>query len=483
MAKISFYDIASVLVEHNGLTQSKANDFVKTMFDIIQERLRIDQQVKVKGLGTFKIIAVEDRESINVNTGERILIEGHSKITFTPDTAMKELINRPFSQFETVIINEGVKLKKRSAVAQENKDVIDTTEEDELNVFLDTIAEPVGAVLDEYVLDGEEFMFVGEDEILVEEKKSAKIEVEANVSEDTIINEETLTDKEVAVPVVQEVETAVLEEEPLVIEDLPVTETTPEEETVVVSEPVEETIIAPDPVEEITTASEPIVEVSEPAVEEQKETEFEQEETEFETAEETEDDEEAPSRMKSVLLHILYTIVIAGLSAYAGYWYGVNYASKSADVNDVAKNIAEPKAVKSAKKIAPVDTIKKDTLKKSVTTNNATVTDKQPIQAAQPLTGAQSVRTDSAAFDHKKYAAMDVRVRTGAYLIVGEDRTVTARKGETLLKLSKRVLGEGMECYVEVFNGISAKTELQEGQKIKIPKLQLKKKKTNTPQP
>ena len=107
MSKLNIYDLCSVLVAKNGLDDKESHRFIKAMFDIIQEGLDEDKIVKVKGLGTFKIIEVDDRESINVNTGERVLIEGHSKLTFTPDSVMKEIVNKPFSQFETVILNEG----------------------------------------------------------------------------------------------------------------------------------------------------------------------------------------------------------------------------------------------------------------------------------------------------------------------------------------------------------------------------------------
>lgn len=108
MNKISIYDIAVTLVEKNGLTKSESEQFVAAMFDVIQEGLEKDGLVKIKGLGTFKIIDVDARESVNVNTGERVVIESHGKVTFTPDAVMKELVNKPFSLFETVVLNDGI---------------------------------------------------------------------------------------------------------------------------------------------------------------------------------------------------------------------------------------------------------------------------------------------------------------------------------------------------------------------------------------
>ena len=115
MGKISIQDLSQALVVRHGLEKHDAAIFVSAMFDIIQMNLEKDRIVKVKGLGTFKIIDVDDRESVNVNTGERVLIEGHNKITFTPDPLMKELVNKPFSQFETVVLNDGVDFEDAKA--------------------------------------------------------------------------------------------------------------------------------------------------------------------------------------------------------------------------------------------------------------------------------------------------------------------------------------------------------------------------------
>ena len=108
MGKLTIQDIANVLSDRKGLSKNDASNFVNEMFDVIQQALERDMVVKVKGFGTFKIIDVDPRESVNVNTGERVLIEGHNKITFTPDQLLKEIVNKPFSQFETVVLNEGV---------------------------------------------------------------------------------------------------------------------------------------------------------------------------------------------------------------------------------------------------------------------------------------------------------------------------------------------------------------------------------------
>ena len=108
MGKINLNELSAVLIERFGLNKRDAQQFIAQMVDVIRQGISQDKLVKVKGLGTFKIVEVGARESVNVNTGERVTIDSHSKLTFTPDAAMKELVNKPFSQFETVVLNEGV---------------------------------------------------------------------------------------------------------------------------------------------------------------------------------------------------------------------------------------------------------------------------------------------------------------------------------------------------------------------------------------
>ena len=109
--KITLQDLVELLSEKNDMTKKNADAFLRCMFDLIEEALTNEKYVKIKGLGTFKLTEVDSRESMNVNTGERIEIQGHTKISFTPDTTMKELINKPFSHFETVVLNDGVELE------------------------------------------------------------------------------------------------------------------------------------------------------------------------------------------------------------------------------------------------------------------------------------------------------------------------------------------------------------------------------------
>lgn len=423
MGKISFYEMARVLVEHNGLEPNIANEFVKTMFDIIQERLTIDQQVKVKGLGTFKIVEVEPRESINVNTGERILIEGHSKISFTPDSTMKELINKPFSQFETVVLNDGVNFEdaktEEQPVAEGERSVVEENKAafaDDKNAFID-----------------EKAVFANEKTAVVEEIQS------------TVIEEPEL-------PVVAEEEPSAAVEEP----EPPAAVEKPEP-SAAVEEPEPSTVVE---------EPEPSAVVEEPEVVEERTSVVEKEEIVDDVDEETES--RLPSHFKPVLIHLIYIIVVAALAGWGGYWYGKSSAEKEIAANKVVQTPRKRTVVKKvvmAESVVKQDTMRKDSL------------------AAVPSSSVPSVKREevkvvenaSSADDFAKYAKMDSRVRTGAYVIVGEKGTEKVRKGETVARISRRLLGDGMECYIEVFNGITADTQLKEGQEIKIPKLKLKK--------
>ena len=129
MNKLTLNNIAKVLVEKNGLEPKEAMTFTTAMFDLIHDRLNEEGIVKVKGLGTFKMIRVEARESINVRTGERVLIDSHAKITFTPDAVMKELVNKPFSQFETVVLNDDVEFTDMKS--EETTDETNNSEQSE----------------------------------------------------------------------------------------------------------------------------------------------------------------------------------------------------------------------------------------------------------------------------------------------------------------------------------------------------------------
>lgn len=374
MERVSIQEIAGILVEKSNLKKKEAELFVSTMFELVKEGLANDRIVKIKGLGTFKIVDIEARESVNVNTGERVLIEGHDKITFTPDATMKELVNKPFSQFETVVLNEGVTF-------------------DDMNDVTPT-----------------------------EEDAPAVEEVAPAVEEDA--------------PAVEEV--APIVEFVSAVEDVPAEEETPTEEEVPAV-----------PTEEVIT-------------------------------EESLEPEEYMSK-KMTYISLVVAIIVCILSFTAGYYLrGVSGAAVVPDEVKAEQGVLPADS-------AAADTTKRDTIKKAERKDTLLAeTPAQDIAAkkeAKPEVKPETkpeVKPEvkpAPEVSSDKYEQMDNRVRTGAYRIVGTDHQVKVKAGETLALISRRALGPDMECYVEVYNGLKSSSALTEGQTIKIPKLELKKKK------
>ena len=375
MSKLNIYDLCSVLTSKNGLDDKESHRFIKAIFDVIQEGLDEDKIVKVKGLGTFKIIEVDDRESINVNTGERVLIEGHSKLTFTPDSVMKEIVNKPFSQFETVILNEGVDFPEPVVEEPAVEDIIaDEPAEDK--------------------------------EIIVEPQ------IDNNVAEQSV-EEEPVAEKNVA------------------------------------EEPVAEEPVAEDSVVEFTDDNDNVQSGEENSVEESV----------FETSNNN-------SILRWILSGVAVLLLILG-AAYGGYLYGRYELSEEIAYKQMKADLKTAEITTKKAQVA----IKKDSVAQEV---DATKIGAMSIDNKDESANDEA-KTETAKTSSDKYEDMDIRVRTGAYRIIGEDRTVKAKAGQTVEDIATKLLGPGMSCYVEVYNGLDGKATLKEGQTIKIPKLELKK--------
>lgn len=192
MGKLTIQEIAKILIEKSGLNQKEANKFATEMFAIIQQRLEEDELVKIKGFGTFKIISVEARESVSVRTGERVMIDSHAKVTFTPDIVMKELVNKPFSQFETVVLNDGVDFDD---VAEDEEEETVKSEEET------TPIEKQPEIVEEPKVKEAPMITLAEEEPVVEEAVAEEHEVippvvdeptvEEPLTEDVLIEEES----------------------------------------------------------------------------------------------------------------------------------------------------------------------------------------------------------------------------------------------------------------------------------------------------
>ena len=381
MGKLTINDIAAVLVDKNGLDRREANQFVTELFAVIMERLNAGEQVKVRGLGTFRIIDVEPRESVSVRTGERVTISGHSKLTFTPDATMKELVNKPFSQFETVVLNDGVEFDDMKVVTKEDPKDDEPEEEPE-----------------------------------------------------EVVREE--------VPVVA------------AIADVPTIEETIADVSTTVESVVEEV-----PVEE------PLIEVAE----EEAPVEEAKEEVPVEMVNKKEELREENNKKRPLvwLLKMFGVLALMAVSAYGGYYYGVNKPLPDVVPDTIVVRdtvVVDKDSVKvSVEKTETEEVVTKDTVK--AVTETAQVTAKAVEKAVEKKVEASV----------DQYASKDDRVRLGAYRIVGLDHEVKVQAGQTFYGICRANLGPDMECYVEVYNNLPKNPTIKEGQVIKIPKLQLKK--------
>ena len=386
MERISIQDLAlSVLPSKRGMKKKDAERFATTLFEVVKEGLASDRVVKIKGLGTFKMIDIDARESINVNTGERVVIESHDRITFTPDSTMKEVVNRPFSQFETVVLNDDVEFDDSPVLEGESEL---EPEEDEMENFVQNE---------------------------VTEEKQEAVEPES-IPEPTEPQE--LTEPQ---------------------------EPTESQEPTEPQEPVE--ILEPE------VPQEPI-EISEPAEEESA--------AQLELFDQTEDVK------RKIPLKWWFIMLAACIGSFAGGYY----LGKQSDKQELQSPIDE------IEEVSPVtDTTKTDTIAKADTLVTIAKEVEEPV--AQTPVEPAPIQTEEVV-NHRTYALKDARVRTGAYRIVGTDSEVTVRAGETVARVAKRTLGPGMECYIEVYNDITSKTVLKEGQILKIPKLEAKKIKKKT---
>ena len=395
MGKVSLQDLASVLVDRWRLGKKEASMFVNEMFFVIQKSLDEDKIVKVKGLGTFKIIDVDDRESVDVNTGDRVLIEGHGKITFTPDALMKELVNKPFSQFETVVLKDGIDFDE--AYKQTDEAEIAVPEEETEASFV-----PLVEFVDEPQME------------IVEEP--VKPVVQNNQSTQSTPKTQSIPNN----PIVQEAKAEESKE--------------------------------PDVTKEPETSDEPAVAEEKPAVVEEEPTVVEEE-----------------SAFKKYLKWIGVALLILAVGVLIGYLMGNRSNNQSQ-----TPQIPSAETVKNeAPKGMPVAS---DSINDNTEVEEESLDEDEEVEEEEEEAAADVVENKEEAVSLDKWEAMDARIRTGAYRIVGTDTVVKARAGDNFARISKRFLGPGMECYIQVYNGLSAGAVLSAGQEIKIPKIELKKK-------
>lgn len=511
MNKSDIKDLARQLSEQYELSKEDAEKFVEQMFVVLNEGLHYDKQVKVKGLGTFKVMSVAPRKSVNVQTGEPIIIEGREKISFTPDASMRDAVNRPFAQFETVVLNEGVDFtaidkKYENGVPEEDMPAETTPEATE---DPGSVAMPV--VPDETSADG---MTV--EEVPEISPSTPEADAEKEQPEEDVAESETEMPGEPAV----KAEPVTVEAEPEKTPDEPMAGTAVEKAEDVESARDEEvagsesaaTEPEPEALESKSATMEPEAAVTTSEVNRKTTNvpeEPEQNVVQKPVSEAVTADLAANELLKEIhhnkrLIRWLGVAVIALLVVFAGitcYFYlelsrrdnriqhlelstAVMSSHKilghrSVDSAAMAKNKADSARIaRPAKTVKAVEAAqeKAELRQKEVVSEPASVkTNGQATSATQAKTkdkakaDVKAAKADDAASAYDK----DPRIRTGAYRIVGIDHTVTVKAGQTLSSISRMALGPGMECYVEAVNG--GRTEFKAGDKVNIPALKHKK--------
>ena len=429
MGKVSVAWIAEAIAGKHGLTQKDAEQFVATFFDLINEALHEEKMVKVKGLGTFKVIDVRERESINVNTGERVVIESHGKISFTPDPIMRDLVNKPFAQFETVMLNDDVDIEELNAVS----------------------------------VDEEPLAIVDEQPQEVEEEPNVAAAGPEVVDEQPLMNEDQ--SQEETVPQLQEVEEPLLEVAERFVEEEP--EQVVEEELPVEAEEqpqqAMETEAALMPVEASPVDDEPQPEEESSPVEEEP----------LAAQDEDDEEEEKPSSFferHETLLLTLSHLFVAAIALAIGYIIGMQHFDMDRPV--VQETVVDSTARVSKTVVKPAA---KDSVKDTVKEKAQQVKEDKHLLKEEDVVNVPAAATHdqpATANDSKQLATANAMVKTGAYRIVGTAKTITVKKGDTMERLSRLYLGEGMSCYIQLHNGVA---EVSEGMRLKIPKLELKK--------
>lgn len=464
MSKFSLNTLGKLLADKSGLSQVEAELFIRKMFDVCNQGLDADKQVKIKWLGTFKVQATKDRESINVNTGERFTIEGRDKLTFTPDNILKEIVNKPFAQFETVVVNDGVDFDEIDEKFGEEQ-----TEDAPAQVidFLDE--EKTATPNPEAVVNGseKEKEKEAEDElakqIAIEQAKLERLK-QAQLEQERIQKEKQEQER--------------LEQERLEQEKL--------EQERLEQERLEQEKL------ELAQQQQALKAVVEPAVPASDESEEEEEEVE----ESSNSHHIVIPRYLVVAVCLIVVALIGGMG-----WFAFNYGQMTAQRDHLAMQLnqyhqAPAKKVPAKPAAAPLSQEQKlrqkameDSIRMAKTAEAVKLAENSDEESANAEKAKQAEAKAKAEAKEKakdkaeekaasKIASSqydkDARVRTGAYRIIGVAQTVTVGAGQTLEQISTRYLGSGMECYVEALNG---KNTVKAGQKIKIPKLELKKKK------
>ena len=462
MNKSSLSVLAKAVASKRGLTQAEAERFIATMFEVAGAGIQEDKLLKMKWLGTFKITSVKDRESVDVNTGERILIEGRDKISFTPDNILKEIINKPFAQFETVVVNDGVDFsdidEKFANMEREEELLLQKEQErhdDEVVLEEQNAEQP--QKLDQNVRQSRE------EEQSQENLPDAELQSqENNLSDAELQSQENLSDAKLQSQ--DDGEKNDLSQESLLNEELTQENNQKVEQPQEVKSPIsEENVALSSELKNVETSAD-----------------------DFSETYASDHHHLVIPKYVVALVCVVFVALLGGLCWFA-FTYGKMQARQEQMEMQLKAIKPQPQPKPKPTVVAPVDTAKSvassddKTDAKNVLANGAQANNEQTDHAQ--LAMKKKARQDSIRMAQANNAVKmaekaseylnDPRIRTGAYRIVGVEKTVTAKSGQTLAGLSKLYLGPGMECYMQAINGCS---EIKTGQKVKIPKLELKRK-------
>lgn len=488
-------DLAKIVADRYDMHQQDAEKFMDDMFSLIRSALINDEQVKIKGLGTFKVQTVKERASVNVNTGEKVMINSHDRISFTPDATMRDSVNKPFAHFVTVPLNEGVVFDDMDDMSK----VADSTEPKGRNLksdgydILEHSAETTVTANTDTGVNTDTGINTGQEDIVetLSSERQPADSLKRAVQEDIVETVATPVDNasnvaaheaETAIPKADQHERKAVMQ--MVQDDENRVDNSEQDE---IGNDMPEQSAGKLNVMAIDTAEDSISgeENKEPAIVSLSEPE------EYKTNDnQTEENTTAMSDEKNLNPSVAedndHSFLISLLLGLAVFVVGVIVGRATADITmqDVKAYLGLKPEVKVHviyKRLPAPSPEKKDSTagKKDVpTAENKKVapaavgkTDKKTIKVADTEKKPVEKKAAEKPMANENYNK-DPRVRTGAYIITGVQQTVTAAEGETVASISKRYLGPGMECYVEALNG---KT-ISAGQKVKIPALKLKKK-------
>lgn len=471
MSKSNISRLAKSISSKHGLTQAEAERFISKMFEVANEGLHEDKLLKIKWLGTFKVTPVKDRESVDVNTGERIVIEGRDKISFTPDNILKEIVNKPFAQFETVVVNDGV----------------DFSDIDEKFSLQAVPAEPIAADMPSTI--GEQKTA----EASIGQPESKSFDESKNTDEQKVADQPTAE-------VYPSAEAQPMAEEHPMAEELqmqPLVGNTTGEHESLVNEDIftKESSLVKNASDNEAGMSDEAVASNNAAMSDGA---VPSEEPDAEVGEEVHYHLLIIPKYLVAIVCLVFVILLGGMG-----WFAFNFRKMQAQRDQLAMQLqtikkptpvatkdstqtsAEDSAALALKKKAQEDSIRMAETSKAVEMAEKTEqgrvegqaltnTSSSQIGTSSKEKGSSQAKGTAPSEPRSSFYDADPRVRTGAYRIVGVAQTVTVKDGQSLASLSSLYLGPGMECYVEAVNG---KNEVKVGQKIKIPKLELKRKK------